>query len=131
MSRPQVQRDDVILVIDDDTKTLESVGRVLISEGFTVHTAPGPLEGIKAYETHSTTIKLVLLDYFMHIMNGEEVFEQLQRINPAVRVVLVTGSDDELAQRMLARGLCGFLRKPFVPEELLSHIQEQLRGAGR
>src|SRR3989442_402208 len=60
MNSIQTQRPDLILVIDDDKKTLESVRRLLESEGFVVHTSASPVEGIKSYETHLAEIKLVL-----------------------------------------------------------------------
>jgi CheY-like chemotaxis protein len=130
MNSIQTQRPDLILAIDDDKKTLESVRRLLESEGFVVHTSASPVEGIKSYETHLAEIKLVLLDYVMHIMNGDEVFERLQQINPEVRVLLVTGSEEGVAERMLGRGLRGVLRKPFSPEDLLGRVRDELRGHG-
>src|SRR6266436_7793246 len=96
---------DVVLVIDDDTDVLRGVKRMLECEGFVVYTAHEPQEGIRLYEAHSDEIRLVLLDYFMDGMNGDEVFEHLRRINPDVRVILVTGGDDAVAKRMLANGL--------------------------
>jgi CheY-like chemotaxis protein len=78
------------------------------------------------YAEHSDEIKLVLLDYFMPCMNGDEVFECLRRINPDVRVILVSGSDKAVAKRMLADGLRAFLSKPFTPEELLYVMHEEI-----
>jgi len=102
---------------------------LLETEGFVVHTSDGPVEGIKSYETHLAEIKLVLLDYVMHIMNGEEVFERLQQINPKVRVLLSTGGNEGVAERMLGRGLRGILQKPYLPEDLLSRVRDEMRDA--
>ena len=114
-----------ILVIDDDVEVLDSVQRLLESEGFAVLTAPGPIEGIKMYTEHWQRVKMVILDYCMHIMKGDEVFEQLQRVNPAVHVVLATGCDDEVADRMIAKGVRSSLQKPFNAGELLSRVRDE------
>src|SRR5258706_4771016 len=117
---------NVVLVIDDNTDILFSVQRMLEYEGFAVYTAREPEEGIELYEAHSEEINLVLLDYFMDGMNGDEVFAHLRRINPAVRVILATGSGDAVAKRMLAEGLRAFLSKPFSPEELLDLMRDEI-----
>src|SRR5881296_1522872 len=101
----QMNQGKTILIIDDDVEVLDSVQRLLESEGFAVLTAPGPIEGIKMYTEHWQRVKMVILDYCMHIMKGDEVFEQLQRVNPAVHVVLATGCDDDIAERMIAKGV--------------------------
>jgi CheY-like chemotaxis protein len=50
---------------------------------------------------------MVLLDYLLPEMSGELVFENLQRLNPDVRVVLLTGCEESVADKMLKKGLRG------------------------
>src|ERR1700688_788844 len=69
---------EVILAIDDDTDHLNCVRRLLIREGWVVLTATSPLEGLELYAAHWREIQLVLLDYFMPVLRGDEVFERLQ-----------------------------------------------------
>jgi DNA-binding response OmpR family regulator len=121
---------DVILAIDDDTELLNSIRRLLIREGWVVLTASDPLEGLQVYETHWRTIQLVLLDYFMPILRGDEVFERLQRINPHVRVLLTTACEDDVSQRMLKGGLSGFVQKPLSSRDLIGRIREALNHHG-
>src|SRR5437867_6768030 len=121
----QMNGGGTILVIDDDVEVLDSVQRLLESEGVAVLTAPGPIEGIKMYTEHWPRVKVVILDFFMHIMKGDEVFEQLQRVNPAVHVVLATGCDDEITERMIAKGVRSSLQKPFNAGELLSRVRDE------
>ncbi|MGO9243157.1 MAG: response regulator [Verrucomicrobiia bacterium] len=117
---------DAILFIDDDTEVLNSVRRLLRREGWVVLTASDPLEGLVLYEAHWREIQLVLLDYFMPILRGDEVFERLRRINPHVRVALTTACDDDVPQKMLQGGLCGFLQKPLTPRALIGGIRKSL-----
>ena len=93
----------VILAIDDDTEVLNSIRRLLIREGWVVLTASDPAEGLQSYEAHWRGIALVLLDYYMPGLRGDEVWERLKRINPQVRVLLMTASDDYLPPPRVAQ----------------------------
>ena len=116
----------VILVIDDDMEVLNSIRRTLIREGWVVLTASDPAEGLQSYAAHWQQINLVLLDYFMPGLRGDEVLKRLQHINPPVRVLLMTASDDYVPPRMLNGGLCGFVQKPATRKELIRRIHEAL-----
>lgn len=117
---------EVILVIDDDRDILNCVRRLLIQEGWVVLTASDPLEGLQLYEAHRDTIQVVLLDYFLPNLRGDEVFERLQRINPQVRVLLTTACEDVVSPKMLQGGLYGFVQKPLSPRELIGWIRKSL-----
>ncbi len=116
----------VILAIDDDTEILNSVRRLLIREGWVVWTASDPREGLQVYEAHWRTVQLVLLDYFMPTLRGDEVFEHLQRINPHVRVLLTSACEDDVSRKLLQGGLCGFVQKPLTPRDLIGGIRKSL-----
>ncbi len=116
----------VILAIDDDTEVLNSIRRLLIREGWVVLTASNPLEGLQIYEQHWRGIALVLLDYYMPELRGDEVWERLKRINPQARVLLMTASDEYLPPGLLNGGVYGFVQKPATRQELLRRIREAL-----
>jgi DNA-binding NarL/FixJ family response regulator len=67
-----------------------------------------------------------LLDYLMPDMTGDLVFECLQRINPDVRVLLLTGCDDQVARKMFEVGLRGYIQKPFYIDDLAQRVREEL-----
>jgi len=112
-----------VLAIDDETDFLRFLKAALESQGFKVHTASNPAEGIQLYEQHLKEIGLVLLDFFMPELSGEFVFEYLQRLNPDVRVMLLTGFDQEVAEPMFRRGLRDYIQKPFCIRELGERIR--------
>ncbi len=116
----------VLLAIDDDTEFLTSIRRLLIREGWVVLTASDPSEGLLSYQEHWQGISLVLLDYYMPGLRGDEVWERLQRINPQVRVLWMTASDDCIPRRMRNGGQNGFLQKPASRQELLRQIRKTL-----
>jgi len=116
----------VILTIDDDAEVLNSIRRTLIREGWVVLTASVPAEGLESYEAHWQKIDLVLLDYFMPDLRGDEVLKRLRLVNPQVRVLLMTASDDYVPLEMLNGGVCGFIQKPATRKELMRRIREAL-----
>jgi hypothetical protein len=117
-----------ILAIDDEPDILDIVKTCLEDEGFQVHTAASPREGLNFYEKNWRDIRLVLLDYLMPEMTGDLVFESLQRINPDVRVVLLTACEDNVAHRMFANGLRGYLQKPFFLDDLIRRVHEEIEA---
>lgn len=121
-ARPQ------ILVIDDEIEILDVIRQILLDEGFTVHTAHTPHDGLELYERLWREIDLVLLDYLMPEMTGDVVFESMQRINPDAKVVLLTGCDDNVAKRMFEKGLHGYLQKPFYLDDLIKRVREEIEA---
>jgi DNA-binding response OmpR family regulator len=115
-----------ILTIDDEPEILEVLKQCLEGEGFQVLAAAGSKDGLEVYETRWREIGLVLLDYLMPDMTGDLVFECLQRINPDVRVLLLTGCDDQVARKKFETGLRGYIQKPFYIDDLVQRVREEL-----
>jgi len=59
-------------------------------------------------------------------MTGDLVFEFLQRINPDVRVILLTGCDDQVARTMFEAGVRGYIQKPFYIDDLVQRVRDEL-----
>jgi two-component system cell cycle sensor histidine kinase/response regulator CckA len=119
----------LVLTIDDEPEILEILTQCLESEGFQVLAAAGPKAGLDAYEKRWQEIGVVLLDYLMPELTGDLVFECLQRINPDVRVILLTGCDDQVARKMFEGGLRGYIQKPFYVDDLVQRVREELAQA--
>lgn len=118
---------DWILAVDDECGMLELVRLELEREGFAVQTASLPAAALSLYEEHWRKIKVVVSDFKMPGMNGEVLFDHLQRINPAVRAILMTGFyGDRVAAPMFAKGLRGCIEKPFHLEELVDGVRDAM-----
>jgi two-component system cell cycle sensor histidine kinase/response regulator CckA len=117
---------ECILAIDDEEGFLSMLKSALESHGFRVHTASSPKEAIKLYGEHGRDINMVLLDYLLPEMSGDQVFENLQRLNPDVRVVLLTGCEESVADKMLEKGLRGYLQKPFNFLDLAQRVRDAI-----
>jgi len=126
MNDVPVSPQKLVLAIDDEPEILEILTQCLESEGFQVLAAGGPKVGLDVYERRWQEIGLVLLDYLMPDLTGDVVFECLQRINPDVRVILLTGCDDQVARKMFEAGLRGYIQKPFYIDDLVQRVRDEM-----
>ena len=78
----------VVLCIDHNRDVLECERVFLESFGYTVLTAPSGSEGLELASTHS--VDVVILDYFIPAMNGQEVAIELRRLRPQAPIILLT-----------------------------------------
>src|SRR6267154_2647974 len=129
MNDVPVSPQKLVLTIDDEPEILDILTQCLESEGVQVLAAAGPKAGLDMYEKRWPEIGLVLLDYLMPDLTGDVVFECLQRINPDVRVILLTGCDDQVARKMFEAGLRGYIQKPFYIDDLVQRVREELSQA--
>jgi CheY-like chemotaxis protein len=126
MSTDSASSQKQVLAIDDEPEVLDVIRRCLEAGGLPVLSASSSKEGLELYEKRHEEIGLVLLDYLMPEMTGDLVFECLQGVNPDVRVILLTGCDDNVAHKMFEAGLRGYIQKPFSFEDLLKRVREEL-----
>jgi len=113
------QGSGTILIIDDDETVREVLASMLESLGFSTLTAKDGDIGVARYLEQPDAIDLVFTDLTMPHMGGEEVFTELRKQHPKVRVVLCSGYDEaDASLRFSGKGLKGFLHKPFTIENL-------------
>jgi hypothetical protein len=73
-------------------------------------------------------VRLVLLDYNMPRFNGAETLEFLRKLNPALKVVAISGFRVAELPESFHRGVEKFISKPFNNEELLKTVKEVLEN---
>lgn len=118
-----------VFAIDDEEGLLGLVKVALEYQGYIVHTASCPHEAIKFYEEKWRDIGMVFLDFVLPRMSGDLVFAELQRLNPDVRVVLLTGCEESVADKLFQKGLRGFLQKPFDLSELAQRARDAISAS--
>jgi len=118
---------ELILIVDDEDFVTLLAQRVLTDEGYRVVTARDGFQALDIYKKLQTEISLVILDFTMPIMDGSEVFSELRMINPQVPVVLSSGfTEQDKLKWMLAKGLRGFIPKPYTQQKLLLQVRSTL-----
>jgi signal transduction histidine kinase len=117
-----------ILVVDDQTDTLESVRKLLEHEGHRVRTAESGAEALDIVQQHD--IDVIIVDYFMPRMTGAAFVEKVRLIDPYVQIILQTGYAGEKPPRsMLAElDIQGYHDKTDDPERLLLWVDVALKA---
>lgn len=123
-----VQTGHTILVVDDDISLLQTLESLLVQYGHTVFAASSGRRALEILQQES--IHLVLLDYFMPEMTGEEVVREARQFNRTVQIVLQTGySSERPALEMLERlDIQGYHDKSEGPDKLMVWVNAALKS---
>ena len=114
-----------VLVVDDDTKTVELVKLYLKRDGYKVISAADGMEALKlARQTHPD---LIVLDLMLPGMDGLRVCRTLREESdvPIIMLTARTTEDDRL--QGLDLGADDYVTKPFSPRELAARVRAVLR----
>ena len=122
-----------ILVIDDNDEFRSLVTELLRPLGFEVHAVANPVKGLEKFTQEKEGFQLVLLDYYMPQLDGAKTFEWLKKLNPNVKVIIVSGAEELRLRQILAQHpIDGYIRKPFRIQEALHIIRHVLtKPAGK
>ena len=114
-----------VLVVDDDTKTVELVKLYLNRDGYKVVTAYNGIEALRlARENHPD---LIVLDLMLPGLDGLKVCRTLRDESdvPIIMLTAKTTEEDRLAG--LDLGADDYVTKPFSPKELAARVRTVLR----
>jgi len=121
---------ETILLVDDEPMIRTLGENILQSYGYQVILAEDGAKAVEIYRRDWPRINLVILDLTMPGLAGRDAYEQLVKINPEVRVLFASGySAEEIAQLPDDR-VQGFVRKPYLPEELAQGVRASLPRQG-
>lgn len=117
-----------ILVIDDSPDIVQSCRSLLEAEGHRVLTATDGPSGIALAEREHP--HLILVDFFMPGMTGEEVVRAIRSRDRLVQIILQTGYSGEKPARMMLRQLDiqGYHDKGAGAEQLLLWVDSALKA---
>ena len=118
-------RRKTILVVDDEGFLVDILFEVLDSDGYTVLTATSGEEALQVAKK-AGVIDLVLTDLIMKPMNGIVLSEQLKQTNPQMKVLFMSGYNEDYIQENLGLKNVPFLVKPVLADTLLEKIAELL-----
>ncbi|MGG6238365.1 response regulator [Nodosilinea sp. AN01ver1] len=128
-SEALVGNQELILVVDDEAPVCEVTKASLEAYNYRVLTACDGLDAIALYAQHQNDIQLVILDMMMPSLDGATTFRVLQKINPQVQAIAVSGLPYHNAKLTSVASLKiqGFLAKPYTIEELVKVVHTALQ----
>jgi PAS domain S-box-containing protein len=118
---------ETLLLVEDETHVRTVLLAMLQRLGYNVLPAANEREALTFYKIYAQEIQLVVTDMVMPHMGGEELYRQLVRINPQVKVIMLSGYPlGEERRELLASGRVRWLPKPPELQTLARTIREVL-----
>ena len=119
-----------LLLVEDDIRIYEMLGRGLRAEGHTVRIVNDGEAGLAA--ARSADWDAIILDLMLPKVDGLEVCRTLRMARNQTPILMLTALDStEDVVRGLRMGADDYLTKPFVFDELLARLETIQRRAGR
>ncbi|MBE9210985.1 response regulator [Nostoc sp. LEGE 06077] len=114
---------ELILIVDDEAAIREITKTSLESYNYQAITASDGIEAIALYAEHRDEISLVLTDMVMPSMDGLTTIRTLQKINPEVKIIAISGlASSDKVNAVYDIGIKAFLSKPYTANQLLETI---------
>jgi CheY-like chemotaxis protein len=115
-----------VLVVDDEEVVRRTAEATLQIRGYRVLLASDGQEAIDKVRRHPE-IGVVLLDFTMPVMSGEEAIDGILEAHPELRVIVSTGYDHrEAAARFSEKAVAAYLQKPYTSRQLAEKIASVL-----
>lgn len=121
-----MQKDQRILLVEDDGGIVWALNEVLRGEGFEVCAVSGETEA-KRYLEGGSLPDVILLDLSLADGNGFSLFCTVKEKYGVPTIFLTASGDEESMCRGLELGAEDYIAKPFRARELVSRIRSVLR----
>lgn len=118
---------ELVLVVDDEASIRSIVSQTLERNGYRTMQAQNGREAMALLHEHADSVRLVLTDMMMPIMDGAATAAYVLENHPGVAIVASSGlSASAAVDRAREAGVRHFISKPFAAETLLRTIGEAL-----
>ncbi len=115
----------VVLLVEDEPALMKSTARMLRGNGYTVLEAPFGPDAVAIAQ--STAIDLLLTDVVMPAMSGRQVADEVQRLQPDVGLLFMSGfSQGTAGSPVSATPGLDLVQKPFTEHTLLERVHSAL-----
>ncbi len=119
---PIYQGNETILFVDDEIYLAE-VGREMLEDyGYCVDTMTSSREALEWFEKNPDQYDLLITDYTMPEMTGNQLVEKIHALRPQLPVIMCTGVE---LSAVISKTTCisKILMKPFDMEELIKTVR--------
>ena len=121
-----------ILVVDDEAEVLRVLETMLTGQGYRVILAKNAESAIRTFEQMARKPDLILTDVVMPGTSGPMMVEHLQKSNPDIQVLFMSGYDDrQIVQKYVVERGFTLIPKPFNLEKLAANVKQIIDAAAR
>lgn len=123
-----MNKDQIILIIEDEESIVDILAYSLRKEGYRVHSATTGKKGLCLFEGVSPDV--VILDVMLPDISGFDICKQLMKAG-SVPIMMLTARDDIVDKVLgLELGADDYMTKPFDVREVAARIKALLRRRG-
>lgn len=116
---------ETILIVDDNKEIVDSLGKLLVLEGYDVLTAYDGMDALDVFEQHK--IDLILLDVMMPRLNGLSTLMKIRETAKTPVIILSAKTEESDKVSGLILGADDYISKPYNAAELIARVKAQLR----
>ena len=121
-----VSAQELILLVDDEERMLESLRNLMVTSGYNVITAVDGNDAVAKLNEHS--IDLMLLDLQMPGFTGHQVMDYVEDHGIETTVIVVSGETSfDAVSQVLRRRAYDYIKKPYAPDELLQTVENAVK----
>jgi CheY-like chemotaxis protein len=114
-----------VLVVEDDPALGHLLRLLLIANGFQVLFAETAEKALTLWIESGRSVRVALIDLNLPgEMNGDELVQRLKFENPALKIIVMSGSIPPYFESLAALHSLDLLQKPFLPAQLLYVIRQ-------
>ncbi len=118
---------ETVLVVEDEDALRELDRQVLMRYGYRVLNARSGPDAVATVKAHPGAIHLLLTDVVMPTMSGRELADILQAMQPAMKVLYMSGyTADTVVRHGVSEATMAFIQKPMSPPALARKVREVL-----
>jgi len=118
---------ETILIGEDDIYVRNFIKEMLLKNGYTILEAVDGEDAVRVFSQNQNEIHLVILDVIMPKKNGKDVYNEIKKMNPGMKVIFISGySSDIIHKRGILEEKLDIISKPIMPDELLTKVRKIL-----
>jgi signal transduction histidine kinase/CheY-like chemotaxis protein len=119
VQEPMPHGTEHILLVDDEKSVADVTTSMLERLGYKVTVRISSYDALEAFRNLADRIDLLVADLTMPQMTGLQLYREIKKIRPGVKVIICTGFSEQLdSRKSKAIGIEGFLYKPVVMADL-------------
>ena len=118
---------ETILLAEDDPMVRGLTKEVLTMSGYLVIESFDGENAVRKFIEKKDAIALVILDVVMPKKNGREVFDEIRKIKPDIKVIFTSWyTGDVVLDKGIRDDAVDFITKPLLPNDLLRKVRSVL-----
>jgi CheY-like chemotaxis protein/two-component sensor histidine kinase len=120
-----------VLIAEDSRTSRELLNTMIKREGFKTILAENGIEAFELMKSQQNSIDMVITDYIMPEMNGDELCIKIRQDlgNKTVPIIFLSGlTERKYILKIFKSGASDYIVKPFAKEELLARVRVHLKS---